>query len=48
MPGLYADLLTEFFESRRFIANITLTKILFWNEYSNAIYQNPQTEISKV
>ena len=31
-----------------FIANITLIKVLFWNEYSNAIYQNPQNEIFKV
>ena len=48
MTGLYVDVLTDFFESRRFIANTTLIKVLFYNEYSNAIYQNPQTEIFKV
>ena len=48
MTGLYVDVLTEFFESRRFIANITLIKVSFWNEYSDAIYENPQTEIFKV
>ncbi len=48
MTGLYVDLLTDFFETRRFIANITLIKVLFYNEYSNAIHQNPLSEIFKV
>ena len=48
MTGLYVDVLTKLFESQRFIVNTTLIKILFWNEYSDAIYQNPQTEIFKV
>ena len=48
MTGLYVDVLTEFFESRRFIANITLIKVLFYNEYSNAIQQNPLSEIFKL
>ena len=38
-------MLTEIFESWSFIANITIKKVLFWNEYSNAIHQNPQSEI---
>ncbi len=48
MTDLYVHVLTKIFESRSFIANTTLIKVLFWNEYSDAIYQNPKTEIFKV
>ena len=42
------DVLTEIFESWRFIANTTGKKVLFLNEYSNVFYQNPQSELFKV
>ena len=40
------DVLTEIFESGRFITNTTGKKVLFFNEYSNVFYQNSQLVVA--
>ena len=40
------DVLTEIFESGSFITNTTGKKVLFFNEYSNVFYQNPQLVVA--